>query len=154
MTAVHEANYKPKGRKPIKDWARSPEEEAQFQKMQAICLKNSNGSSGVDSDTQGSGVALNPSLPTLLRQAECNSPPAASICWTRTSSHTLESTDKSYQIQKFIPDEAPHGRVEEWRYQVWFRVPSLWYIQVGPRHESGDAARDFCERHLKGKTLK
>ena len=43
-----------------------------------LCEKEPiNGSSAVDSDTEGSRVTLNQSLPLPPRLAECNSPPAA-----------------------------------------------------------------------------
>lgn len=157
---IHEASLGPNVRKPKKDWARTPEQEAQFQKMQAKCRKNAakvevDGSSGGDSETQTAGVALNPSLPMSPSAAECNSPLAAAplLIWNRKSKYAMQSGCTAYEIHKEVIGNCSRNGINisdgKWVYWCWRKVHQLWYVKFSPYVESFEAAKAICEKHAR-----
>jgi hypothetical protein len=50
-----------------------------------------------------------------------------------------------YKVRKFVPENAPHGRTDQWRYQCWVR--RLYDHMFGPWLESFQEAQKLCEDH-------
>lgn len=168
MIETHEANYRPNVRKPKKDWTRSPEEEAAYQRMQAKCQARAhppvNGSSGGDSDPQVAGANANPAMladgsgtsrpaPSAAQPSGCNSTPAAILTWKRISRHVMMSGSQQFQVVKECVGNVSRNGVNYSNgrtvYQCWRRVEFLWYIKFEPYQETFEAAKAICEAYAK-----
>lgn len=159
MTQVHEANYKPNARKPKKDWTRSPEEEATYQKMLAKCQKNANhGSSGADSEarsvgltsSQKHGACSGERSASEIAQAGCNSPPAVSpqLHWEKPEKGAtgVKTTCKRYSCSKVTV-------CGKQSYELWVLVPGVWFRQLAVGLESFSKAQEVAEQHLREKGI-
>jgi hypothetical protein len=154
MTAIHEASLSPNVRKPKKDWSRTPEEEAAYQRMLAKCQKHAapalNGNQAGAAPSDAGVLAPTPrgSLPNSLGDF-----PEPQLIWNRTSSHEMTSGCQRYKVTKetighLMTEKGKATCTHAWRYQCWVRVEWLWFIHLGPLQLSFDAAQAVCETDL------
>ncbi len=141
-------------RKPLTDWARTPEQEESYQRMLAKCQKNAHpkveiaGSSGdVQPQSNGEGSATN--VPDAVPTP--SAPSAAALVWNRQSKYVMISGCGQFQILKEVIGNVSRGGVNYSNgrtvYQCWRRVQYLWYIKFEPRQVTFEAAKEVCEAY-------
>lgn len=147
MTTTHEASLRP-GRKPIKDWVRSAQDEAAFQKMQATCRKHAELKVEVMEDVGPLQVSVN----VAAGAASAENTPVPQLVWNRTGTHQMTSGCQSYQVTKqtieqLMTQKGKATSTHAWRYRCWVRVEWLWYIHHEGLQLTYEAAQEVCEAH-------
>lgn len=138
MTVVHEANSTPAGRKPLKDWTRTPEQEAAHQRMLAKCQARAQ-----PVETAEDRPAPLPVVPTHPPQ----------LVWNRKSKYAMQSGCTTYEIhKKTVGNFMRNGmNISDGRtvYRCWRKVQQLWYIEFDVYRDSYAEAQEVCEKHAR-----
>jgi hypothetical protein len=127
---------RPTGRKPKKDWTRTPEEEAIYQRMQAKCQARAKKEvmpyARIPGDQVTVGVASTENTPQLT--------------WEKPTEGAtgLMTTCKRYSCAKVTI-------FNRTTYELWVLVPGVWYRQLAVGLESFSKAKELAEKHVAGK---